>query len=122
MCAISFGSAGLCSECFEVRVGQLRRGGSWHGWAGLALALFGVAAVTAPFTVGTDPKVTAAFPGGQAFFIYGSSIGAALGVLFGLGAQDFAGLGKRAGLVAAGLGGLVLIITCVLNATKALAG
>ena len=120
VCCISFGSASLCSECFERRVAARRRGGSWHGWAALLAALLGFAAMIAPFTIAEDPRVAAAFPGGGTFFIYGSSFGAAIGVLFGLGAQDFNGIGKRAGWSAVFLGIVVLVVNCLMNVTAAL--
>ncbi len=115
VCAIQFGAARLCADCFEVRVGRRRRGGSWHGWVALAAGLFALGAVVAPFTLAVDPEVARAFPGGRAFFIYGSSFTAGLAVLFGLGAQDYNGFGKRAGVVAVVLGALAFCAILVMN-------
>jgi hypothetical protein len=119
VCAISFGAVSLCTECFEVRISRRRRGGSWHGWVALAAGLFALGAVVAPFTLAVDPEIARAFPGGKAFFIYSSSFTAGLSVLFGLGAQDYNGFGKRAGLVAVMLGTLAFCAILFMNVVVA---
>lgn len=119
VCSINLRTARLCADCFQVRVARRRRGGSWHGWVALAAGLFALGAVAAPFTLAVDPEIARAFPGGRSFFIYGSSFTSALAVFFGLGAQDYNGFGKRAGIVAAILGMLAFCVILVMNVVVA---
>ena len=115
MCSISLHSLMVCTECFEVRIRRRRRGSSWHGWVALACALFALGAVGAPFSVAADPSVAELFPGGRAFFVYGSMITSSAGVLLGFLAQDFDGLSRRAGIVAVAMSVLALCAIVTMN-------
>jgi hypothetical protein len=116
MCSIPYGTSSVCAECLDRRVEVQIRASTWRGWVALAAGLFGIANVLAPFTfAGTDPSIAAAFPGGTMFFNYASMASGAAALAAGLIAQDFEGLAKRAGLVGAGLGALVLAAVVALN-------
>lgn len=115
MCAVPYGADLICAECLEGRLKRQIRTSAWRGLVALASGLVGVAAVTAPYTFLADPAVSRLFGSDTSLFSLVSMASGATAVAIGMVAQDFEGIGKRAGAVGAGLGVLVLLAIVALN-------
>lgn len=110
MCAVPHRAEVLCPRCFTARLesGALTPG-SAHGWIAATLGLVGVGVVLAPFTLLASAGI------GGPLFGYGAAALGAAAIWFGFSAQDFRGLGRRAGWVGVALGVGVALATIALN-------
>ncbi len=110
MCRIPHRAEVLCPRCFTARLesGALAHT-SPHGWIAAALGLIAVGVVLAPFTLLASAAIN-----GPLFGYAAAALGAAA-IWFGFSAQDFRGLGRRAGWVGVALGVGVALATIGLN-------
>jgi hypothetical protein len=120
MCAVTIHGRALCAECLGVELAGEQPAEPWRGFAAALVGLVTVAGVTLPWAVGTQAPWMAKLPGGPTFFLYLGLAGGALSVGAGLVAQDFAGVGKRAGWVGVVLGLVALALVLGVNALRVL--
>jgi hypothetical protein len=120
MCAVTVHGRALCAECLGVELAGEQPAEPWRGFVAALVGLVTVAGVTLPWAVGTQAPWMAKLPGGPTFFLYLGLAGGALSVGAGLVAQDFAGVGKRAGWVGVVLGLVALALVLGVNGLRVL--
>lgn len=120
MCAVTVHGRALCAECLATELAGEQRAEPWRGFVAALVGLVTVAGVTLPWAVGTQAPWMSKLPGGSTFFLYLGLAGGAVSVGAGLVAQDFAGVGKRAGWVGVALGLVALALVLGVNALRVL--
>lgn len=119
MCSVPFGGKVLCAECFAEAAEEHRgAGGNWRGFLSFALGVLGAVLVSLPSSLLSDAEFLKPFPGGRAFFLYMPMILGSAGVVLGFSAQDFKGLGRRAGAVGVVAASLAILGVVLINLTR----
>lgn len=114
MCALDIRGASLCARCFEKRFHDGRlRGHAWQGWAAMAVSFLAIGALLGAFALPDAVPLLHAMPGGRVGLVILASLAGATSVLLGFSAQDFGGMGGRAGWVGVVFG--VLVVLCVIG-------